>query len=57
MGGQAKSYVQGLAAAKSGKGKFSGVPKAERTEFYHRIIVLARIFADPHGAWVLKGGT
>lgn len=57
MGSQAKSYAQGLAAAKSGKGKFSGVPRAERTEFYHRSIVLARIFAHPHGAWVLKGGT
>lgn len=57
MSSQTKTYVQGLEAAKTGRGKFSEVPKAERTEFYHRSIVLARIFADPHGAWVLKGGT
>lgn len=57
MNMQVKNYAQGLSAAKSGKGKFSEVSKAERTEFYHRSIVLARIFADPKADWVLKGGT
>ncbi|MDO4821434.1 MAG: nucleotidyl transferase AbiEii/AbiGii toxin family protein [Rothia sp. (in: high G+C Gram-positive bacteria)] len=57
MSSQTKNYVQGLKAAQAGKGKFNEVPKAERTEFYHRSIVLARIFADSKGSWVLKGGT
>lgn len=57
MSSQTKNYEQGRKAAQSGKGKFGEVPKAERTEFYHRSIVLARVFAGSQGAWVLKGGT
>lgn len=57
MSSPTRNYAQGLSAAKSGKGKFMEVPKAERTEFYHRSIVLARIFAVSTTKWVLKGGT
>lgn len=57
MSSPTRNYTQGLSAAKSGKGKFMEVPKAERTEFYHRNIVLARIFKASPDEWVLKGGT
>lgn len=52
-----KTYRQGLASAKAGKGLFQQVPVAQRVEYYHRQILLARLFAVDEAPWVLKGGT
>lgn len=51
-----KNYRQGLASAKAGKGIFGSIPVAQRTEYYHRQILLARLFAADSAPWVLKGG-
>lgn len=57
MSNQPRNYFQGKASATAGRGNFALIPKGDRVEFYHRSIVLARIFAAPNSCWVLKGGS